>query len=668
MFTVDIDTGGTMTDALVSDGKEIRAFKVDTTPHDYTVSFRECLAEAAKQFGYDSVQAFLDEVTLIRWSTTITSNVLGERRGSKVGLLVTSGHEHDLYGAGKSPVIDELVAEHNVVGLPADASPQDVLNAVKRLFEEGVRRICVSLRGTFPDNRAEIEVKNIIERQYPDHYLGAVPVLLGSDMAPVVHDTTRAHYSLINAYVHSRLATSLFKAEDILKYEERWDGPLLIGHTNGGVARIGKTKAVDTLESGPVFGTFGGAYFARVYGLANVVCFDVGGTTTKASIVKDAKPVFQRGGDLAGIPVQTSFAMLRSAVLGGGSIARLGDDGKVSLGPESMGASPGPACYGLGGDAATLTDALLVLGLLDPAAFLGGRRHLSIERAAQAIQKKLANPLGVSVERAAQLVRDEAIDIMADLVGSILAEARLKPEAVSLFAYGGNGPLFGALVSERLGIPDVVVFGLSPVFSAFGSAISNVVHVYERGIGADIADPGGAGRVGESLGALYGLAARDLSGEGFSIDRAQIEIEADISNGTKEPSTVRLTGTPKPDGSSVHALLQEYRRQAPKAAAQGRAVVQSVRLKTTYSVGEFKLPRQEKTADAKATAAGSRPILVNSKSVPARIYRWQDLVAGSSVTGPAIVAAETLTCLVPPNWQMAQDEYGNGRLSRWQRN
>jgi N-methylhydantoinase A/oxoprolinase/acetone carboxylase beta subunit len=397
------------------------------------------------------------------------------------------------------------------------------------------------------------------------------------------------------------------------------------------------------------------------------VCFDVGGTTTKASVVKDAKPVFQRGGDLVGVPVQTSFPMVRSAVLGGGSIAHTDKDGKVSLGPESMGASPGPACYGLGGDAATLTDALLVLGLLDPAAFLGGRRHLNVERSAQAIQKRLANPLSISVERAAELVRDEAIDIMADLVGSIVAEAKLKAEAVSLFAYGGNGPLFGALVAERLGIPDVVVFGLSPVFSAFGSAISDVVHVYERGIGADIADPGGAGRVAESLGALYGLAERDLRGEGFSIDRAQIEIEADISNGKKEPVTVRLAATRNPDAASVHALLQEYRHQTPEAGAHDRAMVQAVSVKTTYSVGEFKLPRQKKIGDSKAKAEGTRPILVGGASIAAEIFRWQDLRAGSSMMGPAIVAAETLTCLIPPNWQMARDEYGNGRLSRRQR-
>ena len=137
---------------------------------------------------------------------------------------------------------------------------------------------------------------------------------------------------------------------------------------------------MNTIESGPVFGTFGGAYFARLYGIDNAVCFDVGGTTTKASIVKSGNVVQHRGGDLIEIAVETSFPMLRSAVLGGGSVARVSADGALTLGPDSMGAAPGPACYGLGGGEATLTDALLVLGLLDPNAFLGGRRRLDVER------------------------------------------------------------------------------------------------------------------------------------------------------------------------------------------------------------------------------------------------------------------------------------------------
>lgn len=659
MFTLDIDTGGTMTDALVSNGSEIRAFKVDTTPHDFTVSFRECLIEAARQCGYDEVQTFLDNVKLIRWSSTITSNVLGERRGAKVGLLVSRGHEQGLYGSGRSPIIDELVEEQNVIGLPENPTAQDVLGAVKNLLEEGVRRVCVSLKSAFPDNQAERQIKSTIERQYPDHYLGAVPVLLGSEMAQISDDNTRTHYSAINAYVHSQLAASLFKAEDTLKYDDRWSGPLLIGHTNGGVARVGKTKAVDTIESGPIFGTFGGAYFARRYLIPNVVCFDVGGTTTKASIVRNGEPVFQRGGDLIGIPVKTSLAMLRTAVLGGGSIAKPDKEGQVSLGPESMGASPGPACYALGGGEATLTDALLVLGYLDPKAFLGGRRSLNLELAAQAIQRNLANPLGVSVERAAVLVRDEALSIMADLVHAILEEGRLDPGATSLFAYGGNGPLFGALVAERLGIPDVVVFNLSPVFSAFGSAISDVVHVYERGIGTDIGESGGAAQVGDALRRLYSMAARDLSGEGFAIDQAKVEIEAEMSDSEHAPISARTNGAP--NGATVGALLQDYQRQA---SGRERAQVQALTLKVTYPIGKYELPRLHKGEGGTPKSTSKRPIVLDSNTVQAQLYLWPDLRPGSAIDGPAIVTAETLTCLVPTGWRITIDEFGNGRLGR----
>ena len=318
MLTVDIDTGGTMTDALISDGERRHSFKVDTTPHDYTVSFLACLGDAARTLQYSDVASFLANVALIRWSSTITTNVLGERRGSKVGLLVSKGYEETLYGSSRSPVIDELIGASNVIGLPDQPTPGDILAAVKALLEGGVRRICVCLKDSFPDDRAEKHIKEIIEEQYPDHIVGAVPVLLGSEMACLRHDQTRVHYSLMNAYTHTQLANSLFKAEDLLRDDHRWNGPLLIGHTDGGVARIGKTKSVDTIESGPVFGTFGGAYMARTYGLKNVMCFDVGGTTTKCSIIRDGVPVFQRGGKLMEVPVQSSLAMLRSAVVGGG--------------------------------------------------------------------------------------------------------------------------------------------------------------------------------------------------------------------------------------------------------------------------------------------------------------------------------------------------------------
>jgi N-methylhydantoinase A/oxoprolinase/acetone carboxylase beta subunit len=612
MYTVDIDTGGTMTDGLVADGSELHAIKVDTTPHDFTVSFRQILVEAARTLGYEEdLAGFLDHVSFIRWSSTITSNVLGEGKGAKVGLLVRAGHEGDLYGDGRSPAVGSLVAEHNVIGLPENPSEVDVLTAVKRLFEEGVRRICVSLDGAFPDNAPERAVAGIIEAQYPDHYLGAVPVVMGSEMAQVHDDATRTHCSLINAYTHSRLASALFQAEDMLKYDEGWDGPLLVGHINGGVARVGKTKALDTIESGPVFGTHASAYLARRYALSDVVCLDVGGTTAKASVVLGGEPMFTRDGDIFDIPVRASLPLLRSAVLGGGSVARpVPEDKTVRLGPDSMGAAPGPACYGLGGDQATVTDAFLVLGYLDPARFLGGRRTLDLARAEEVISTRLAGPLGVSVEEAATMVADTAVGIVADLVASTLAKAGLDPADVTLFAYGGNGSMFAAPVAERLGIAAARVFGLGPVLAAFGSSVSDVVHDYERSDTAD-ADPKAAAD------ALVAMARRDLAAEGFDPDAATIDVDID----------------------------------------------EVARVRARFPVGAY----EPVGHPAKDTSTAPAPLARRSVSLggvrhQAPIYEWESLTGRAAIEGPAVAVGETMTCLVPPGWSLAVDEFANGVL------
>ena len=580
MLTVDIDTGGTMTDALISDGEQRYSFKVDTTPHDYTVSFLACLTEAAKALNHSDVSSFLANVGLIRWSSTITTNVLAERRGSKVGLLVSKGHEETLYGSSRSPVIDELIGGSNVIGLTENPTPGDILAAVKELLEGGVRRICVCLKDSFPDGGVEQYIKEIIEEQYPDHIIGAVPVLLGSEMARLRHDQTRAHYSLMNAYTHTQLANSLFKAEDILRDDHRWSGPLLIGHTDGGVARISKTKSVDTIESGPVFGTFGGAYMARTYGIKKVMCLDVGGTTTKCSIIRDSAPVFQRGGKLMEVPVQSSFAMLRSAAVGGGSIARV-KNGLIVLGPDSMGAAPGPASYGLGGDEATLTDALLVLGYLDANNFLGGRRKLQVSQARSVIEKTVAKPLSISVELAALSIRDEAVEIMAELLNATLAEAKLDPKDTALFAFGGNGPMFAALLAEKLFMPIAYVFDLGPVFSAFGSAISDVVHVYEHGT-SEFWD---TSTHGATLLDLQTRAIRDFRGEGFNETDATFSWELEFDSGVGDVKVVHaVVATQDPAG-----LVGEIGKAVEKAGSASQAPLVLVRLTTRCQSGRTDL-------------------------------------------------------------------------------
>lgn len=656
MLTVDIDTGGTMTDALVSDGETRHAFKVDTTPHDYTVSFLACLREAARHFGDDSVAAFLSRVGLIRWSSTITTNVLGERRGSKVGLFVSAGYERTLYGNARSPVLGELVDESNVIGLSEKPSDVEVLAGVKRLLEGGVRRICVCLADSFPDNRLERAIKETIEGQYPDHIIGAVPVLLGSEMAPLRHDQTRVHYSLMNAYTHTKLATSLFKAEDLLRDEHDWRGPLLIGHTSGGVARIGKTKAVDTMESGPVFGTWGGAWMASRYGLENAVCFDVGGTTTKASVVRGGAPVMQRGGELLDVPVQAPLALLRSAVVGGGSIARV-KDGAIVLGPESMGAAPGPACYGLGGGQATLTDALLVLGYLDPDNFLGGRRSLKIDAARGAIEKNVAVPLGQSVEAAALSIRDEAVAMMSDLLAATLAEAGLAHADTPLFAFGGNGPMFACFVADRLELPAAHAFDLGPVFGAFGSAVSDVVHSYEHGLSlrweGDV-----RAALATHLDVLMEQAVRDLRGEGFDPAGASYTWELDFGGDAAGETTVRATGVAGRGSEAFDAIDPAV----SAAGGSGRSLL-SLRLLTRQAVGSHGVARRNDRGEA-APQAKRELRFTSAPAAQAPVYRWEAMKAGQAIDGPAVINGSTLTCPVPPGWRGTVDEYGNLALNR----
>lgn len=658
MLTIDIDTGGTMTDALVTDGAMRHCIKVDTTPHDFTVSLQNCLKEAARLYGLDTLEAFLPKVAFIRWSSTITTNVLAERRGAKVGLLVTRGHEEDLYGQGRSAIIDELVAADAVIGLSPQAEPKDILLGVKALLESGVRRICVALAGSFPDNRAETAIKQVIEGQYPDHIIGSVPVLLGSEMAQIGHDQTRAHYSAMNAYTHTRLATSLFKAEDVLRDEFGWRGTLLIGQTSGGVARIGKTKAVDTIESGPVFGTFGGAFVAREYGLDDVVCFDVGGTTTKCSIVREGEPVYQRGGNLMEIPVQTSFAMLRSAAIGGGSVARV-KEGRLRLGPESQGAAPGPACYALGGREATLTDALLLLGYLDPDNFLGGRRKLSADHARKVIDKNVAKPLGLSVEQAALLIRDEAVTVMADLIANTLSEAGLEASDTALFAFGGNGPMFAAFVAERLGVSSAYAFDFGPVFGAFGSSVSDVVHVYERGVGLEWT-PANHARLAEAAERLHKQAVRDLEGEGFDPAQARFRYELEFGRDAEVAGSCRFELAGDPVTGFVAAAAAAIDSSSLSKCTEP---VLLVRLTARFEVGAKQLQKRQERRESVKPA--TRSMQFNGRGAePLPTYVWEQLNVGDRITGPAMVNGATITCPVPPSWSLAVDAYGNAALKK----
>jgi len=664
LLTADIDIGGTLTDGIFIDDKKLVCVKVDTTPHDLTVCLFECLAQGASQLGYADVDALLDNLELIRWSTTITSNVLAECSGPRIGLLVSGGHEKDLYGnTPRSIVLDKILSERDVIGIGERTSDTEIMNGVRSLLESGVRRICVSLKNAHRNPEHEMQIKRIIDQQYPDHFLGSVPVLAGSDISKSADDATRTYCAIINAYTHGALAATLFKAEDELRGDHRYAGTFLVSHINGGVAGIAKTKAIDTIESGPILGIHGSAYLAKVYKTSEVIALDVGGTTAKLSVLRDSESVLKKPSDFFGIPVQLSLPYLRSIALGGGSVVKAqanGGLGKITLGPESMGSMPGPACYELGGDKPTLTDAFVVAGLINPDYFLGGSKPIRLETARKAIQELVAQPLNISMEEACRSIIGVAFESVAKLIAHASAELAQQVAGHSLFAYGGNGGLFACGVAEKAGLNQVYFFNLGPVFSAFGSSVSDISHVYERTLQITPISESAVSELNGILEQIKEESQRDLLGEGMKTDGIEYSMELEISR----PGKPAIVGA-YPESSFRDAESLGTFCEARAGGVHGECALELIRVQVRKAMPKLalvELPVQGK--DSSHAIKGKRTVAWGSANHVAQVYTWELLQPGNRVDGCAVLEGANSTYFVPEGWALVIDRFGNAKVTR----
>ena len=668
MWTVDIDVGGTLTDGLFTSGDDFVCVKVDTTPHDLTVCLFDCLNQAAEKMGFLDAVAFLENVDLIRWSTTITSNVLAELRGPRVGLLVTKGHEQNLYGKDdRSAILGRLVNDRDIIGINGSAKDTDVMNAARSLLERGVRRICISLNNSHRNPEREMAFKRIIDQQYPDHFLGSVPVLAGSDISKSADDRTRTYCAAINAYTHGALAATLFKAEDALRETSKYSGTFLVSHTNGGFAGIAKTKAIDTIESGPVLGILGSAHLAKLYGLNDVIAMDIGGTTAKISVLSGGEPIYRKPSDLFGNSLELALPYLRSMALGGGSVVKPLDGPKgaeVRLGPESMGSFPGPACYGLGGDQATLTDSFVTAGLINPDYFLGGTKPIDRDLARKTIESLVAQPLRLAAEAACKMIIERAFKSVAHLIASAQKELQQDLSRHTLFAYGGNGGLFAAGVAEKAGLETVLVFSLGPLFSAFGSSVSDICHVYERSIPEPDISEAGVGRLRQFVDEIKAECVKDLLGEGISPDDLTYAIEFEVAGSAGPSVTVACPETALGSASELKAALSAALAARGKART-GNTSLEMLRVRVKKAMRKARLvDRAFQGADASHARIGTRTISWGSRASEAQVYRWESLHPGNRVAGCAVLEGVNTTYFIPDGWAMTIDQYSNGKMAR----
>lgn len=633
MLTVGIDTGGTFTDVFVnSDDGRVATVKVETTPHDLTVCFGDSIRASAQAIEL-GLEEFLRRADVIRFSSTIGTNTVLTRSGPRIGLIVSADAEADLYGAADGGAIHQFVPAEAVAGIEEQVSPDGevlleadpvaVAGAVRGLLELGARLLVVSLRNASANPSNERAVRHIIDTSYPRHYLGAVPVLLSTQISGTFDDARRTASAVVNGYMHQKLATSLYRAEDDLR-RGGFRHPLLIVNSDGGVTRVAKTRALATYQSGPTAGVHASALLCRELGIENAVTADVGGTSTDVGLLAGGEPLLRETIDVGGLGVRQPSVELLSFGVGGGSIARV-KDGRLEVGPDSAGAAPGPACFGLGGQLATPTDAWLVLGYLTPDYYLGGRKRLDVELARRALAT-LAEPLGVSVEEAALAVREVAEQTAATGIDELLARNQVRElvgdlghAQLTLIAYGGGGGLLLPGVTRRLGLAQTVISRYSPVFSAFGVSTFDIRHRYEAHTSID-----GQG-LDPVVGELIDAARRDMRGEGFAAAEIGLELTVADSEGR------RLTHTP-PEGLAATELPH--------------GVPLSFELEATCAVPKPRLPHDDLSSGEPRPRAQREVWLEPGRHEQIPVYD-RDGLTGTPLRGPALVEAADTTFLIP---------------------
>ena len=538
-YSIDIDTGGTFTDGFVRGEGKIELVKVPTTPHDLTVCFMDCIEEAARKLGYQSASLMLPKTDTIRLSTTIGTNALINASGPKLGLVATKGSGENAYAPANAAnpavnflipkdmifCVDEEMDKDGISVKPPDGA--EVLAGIKMLLERGARRIVVSLARSPLNPAHEKLCRDVVLASYPAHYLGTVPLLLSTEISNELDDLHRTNAALIDAYIHQDMQHYLYKADESVR-KNRFKWPLLIVHATGGVCRVAKTRAIDTCDSGPAAGLFGTAFLARMYGLDNVITCDIGGTSTDVGLVQHGEPCRTNEKDLGGVPVREEAIETVSIGGGGSSIVRVDNKTKkLTVGPESAGGIPGPACFGLGGTNACVTDAWVTLGYINPNNFLGGRKKLDAAKARAAIKRRAADPLGLTEEKAAAAVVNQLTSQCAQLIRDVLKTKGVAPGNATMFAFGGGGGIPSAGIAKAAGVARVYFFPFGAQFCAFGATCTDVLHDYS--VVKTLKLTSGSEAImddfNKAVDAMVEDAYFDMEGEGFDRARVSFSLE-----------------------------------------------------------------------------------------------------------------------------------------------
>lgn len=672
-LVVGVDVGGTFTDLVCSDGKASWRAKSPTEPADFGAGVLGGLRLLAAQIGVD-MEAMMSRIARFGLGTTAVTNVLATRKGRRVGLITTAGFEGHLRAArGRRihrdgwlespwcPVDPRCVAgvaeRIDRAGTIIRAlENEDLLRAARRLVEqEGVNGFAVSFLWSCRNDAHERLAIRLIEEQFP-----GLPVYSGAALLPAMREYERSSTAALNAFCADAL-------DGVDNLESRLKAlglsvPMLLMHASGGTITVDEAKRMPLglASSGPAAGAVAAASLVATLGIGNAVCADMGGTSIDVAVIEGGVPVRRQRGEVNGIFTAQSSVDVESIGAGGGSIAWIDSRDLLRVGPQSARATPGPVCYGRGGTEPTVTDAMVVLGYIDPAKFIGGTLHLDREAAISACER-LGEKIGLDACETAWGIRQIALAEMSKTVRARLATSGLDPRSLALIAYGGSGSLFTTAISAEVGVPVVATPLMASVFSAFGAAVADLRR--ERMEAIDHVLPCDARMVSERAAALRDAVANDLEEDGVAPPAQTLQIFGDFRFFRQK---WELT-LPLPAGDfDAESASESFKRAYATRYSEGAlAVGAPVELVALRAVGEgatvrASLPTEMNGRAGQVRAAsGSREIyLGHGKKALIDTHVAEELATGDRVVGPALIDAIDTTLWIPSGASTRRDAHG----------
>jgi N-methylhydantoinase A len=701
MKRISVDIGGTFTDCFfVWDDQYIEA-KALTTHHNLALGFNEALDLACKRAGLDR-GTVLETVDSVRYATTLGTNALIERKGPKVGAIVTHGFEDTIplsrgrgYGEGLDNSMQQnlpaaerpepLVPRHlirsvrervNSAGtVVARLDPQDVRNVVRELVDAGAEAVVVSLTNATENPEHELQIQEVILEEFPAHELGAIPVLLGHQVSGRKGEYVRATSTIVDAFLHEIMFHALSQLSNNLR-EYGYAKPMLVIHNSGGMAQMNSTDALQTIHSGPIAGVGAAEHLSSETGLGHVISSDMGGTSFDIGLVPeggvkhyDFLPTIDRW--LVSVPM----VHLDTLGAGGGSIASYDRiHNAIKIGPESAGSNPGPACYDRGGLRPTVTDADLLLGYLDPDNYANGYIKLNPKRSRFAIEETLCDELDLDVLEVIKQIKGGVDEQMAIGIGKELRVRGYLPEEFTMLAYGGNGPLHACGIAKHAGIKRVLAPPFSSVFSACGAGNMKQLHFHERGAHVVLYNATTRGlydKYDEFNAIVEELEKRgleDLVRQGFDADDVQFRLELDMRYGNQLLTQAvslelnRINGVGDVlDVIQTFGDVYSHRFGANCAAPEAGIRVGTIRVASFVDgdVVRFDSLEHGGTRTVPEPVTHREVHFVDHDGALATpIYDQRALTHGHVIPGPAIVTTENTTFLVEPGWRLEPTQQG----------